>query len=103
MEQRESDAIRSSSGVVTVGNARAMATPMRFARLGLWLIPVYGVLLALSTLTHQPDYDTDFQSYAEYITTDRFLASHLGASIAGAALGLLGVVAALASSYAAPR
>jgi hypothetical protein len=52
MEQPEYDATRSSSGVV---NARATATAARFARLGLWLIPVYGVLLALSTLTHQPD------------------------------------------------
>jgi hypothetical protein len=69
---------------------------MQFARIGLWLIPVYGALLALGTVTHQPDYDTDFQGYAEYITTDRFLASHLGASIAGAALGVLGIVAALA-------
>ena len=53
-------------------------------------------MLALGTITHQPDYDTDFQGYAEYITTDRFLVSHLGASIAGAALGLLGIVAVLA-------
>ena len=68
----------------------------RFARAGLWLIPVYGVLLALGTLTSQPDYETDFRGYAEYITTDRFLASHLGASIGGAALGLLGVLALLA-------
>lgn len=67
-----------------------------FARLGLWLIPVYGALLALGTITHQPDYETDFQGYAEYITTDRFLVSHLVASIAGAALGLLGIVATLA-------
>ena len=67
----------------------------RFARAGLWLLPIYGVLLALSTLTQQPDYETDFRGYAEYITTDRFLVSHLGASIAGAAVGLLGVVAAL--------
>jgi hypothetical protein len=68
----------------------------RFARIGLWLIPVYGASLALGTITQQPDYDTDFQGYAEYITTDRFLVSHLGASIVGAALGLLGIVAALA-------
>src|SRR5918999_1088548 len=67
----------------------------RFARAGLWFLPIYGVLLALSTLTQQPDYETDFRGYAEYITTDRFLVSHLGASIAGAALGLLGVVAAV--------
>lgn len=68
----------------------------RYARTGLWLLPVYGALLALGTLTAQPDYETDFQDYAEYVTTDVFLVSHLGASIAGAALGLLGIVAALA-------
>ena len=69
---------------------------MRFARVGLWLIPVYGALLAIGTTTEQPDYDTNFEDYAEYVTTDWFLVSHLGASIAGAALGLLGIVAALA-------
>lgn len=90
------DPITRSSSAVTPGSERAAATTTRFARLGLWLIPIYGALLALSTLTHQPDYDTDFPGYAEYVTTDRFLVSHLGASIAGAALGLLGVVAALA-------
>lgn len=68
----------------------------RFARMGLWLIPIYGALLAVGTITHQPDYETDFEGYAEYITTDQFLVSHLGASIVGAALGLLGIVAALA-------
>jgi hypothetical protein len=75
--------------------ARRDAGVTPFARVGLWLLPVYGVLLALSTLSQQPDYRTDFRGYAEYITTDGFLASHLGASIGGAALGLLGVVAAL--------
>ena len=73
----------SSSSLASPGSARA-TTATRFARIGLWLIPLYGALLAASTLTHQPDYETDFQSYAEYITTDRFLVSHLGASIAGA-------------------
>jgi hypothetical protein len=68
----------------------------QFARIGLGLIPVYGALLTLGTITHQPDYRTDFQDYAEYITTDWFLVSHLVASIAGAALGVLGTVAVLA-------
>ena len=80
----------------TRASAGASTAATRFARIGLWLIPIYGVSLALSTLTQQPDYDTDFQGYAEYVTTDRFLLSHLGASIAGAALGVLGIVAALA-------
>jgi hypothetical protein len=90
------DPVTTSSSPVGPRSPRATTAAIRFARAGLWLIPVYGALLALSTLTHQPDYDTEFQSYAEYITTDRFLVSHLGASIAGAALGSLGVVAALA-------
>jgi hypothetical protein len=53
---------------------------------------VYGILLGLSTITHQPSVD-DFDAYARYTTTDVFLASHLGASIFGAALAILGVTA----------
>ena len=68
---------------------------LALARAGLWLLPVYGVLLTLSTLTHQPDPETDFAGYSRYVTTDLFLASHLGASILGAGLGLVGLVAAL--------
>ena len=64
----------------------------RAARIGLWLLPVYGILLGLSTLTHQPPIE-DFDAYARYVTTDVFLVSHLGASIFGAALAVLGVVA----------
>ena len=67
----------------------------RAARAGLWALPAYGVLLGLSNLTHQPPI-TDFDAYARYITTDVFLISHLGASIFGAALGVLGVVAVTA-------
>jgi hypothetical protein len=64
----------------------------RAAQAGLWLLPAYGVLLGLSTLTHQPPVD-DFDAYARYISTDVFLVSHLGASIFGAALAVLGAVA----------
>jgi len=67
----------------------------RAARIGLWLLPVYGILLGLSTLTHQPPIE-DFDAYARYVTTDVFLVSHLGASIFGAALAVLGVVAVTA-------
>jgi hypothetical protein len=65
----------------------------RWARRGVWLLPVYALLLALSTVTHQPDYTTDFAGYAEYVTTGQFLASHLVASILGAGLGVVGTVA----------
>ncbi|MFC5142560.1 hypothetical protein ACFPK1_30340 [Actinomycetospora rhizophila] len=63
------------------------------ARTGLWLLPLHALLLALGTLTHQPDPATRFDAYARYVTTAPFLAGHLGASIAGAALGALGAVA----------
>jgi hypothetical protein len=65
----------------------------RWARRGIWLLPVYALLLALSTLTHQPDYMTDFAAYASYVITDQFLLSHLVASILGAGLGVVGAVA----------
>ena len=58
--------------------AASNTSEARFARIGLWLIPLYGALLALGTITHQPDYDTDFQAYAEYITTDRFRRAFVG-------------------------
>ncbi|SNY68963.1 hypothetical protein [Paractinoplanes atraurantiacus] len=57
----------------------------------LWALPAYGVLLGLSTLTHQPPV-SDFGAYADYVTTDIFLTSHLGASVFGAALAILGAV-----------
>jgi hypothetical protein len=58
----------------------------------LWALPAYGVLLGVSTLTHQPPVD-DFDAYARYVTSDVFLLSHLGASVLGAALAIVGVVA----------
>lgn len=66
-----------------------------WARRALWLLPVHAGLLAVSTVTHQPDPTTDFDGYAEYVTSGIFLASHLVASILGAALGILGAGAAL--------
>lgn len=64
-----------------------------WARTAVWALPVWGVLLAVSTLTQQPDYRIEFADYAAYITTPTFLASHLVASMAGAAIGLVGMVA----------
>jgi hypothetical protein len=69
-------------------------TPHLYATAGLWLLPVYGLLLALSTVTHQPDIE-HFRDYAEYITTPVFLLSHLVASVGGSALAILGAMAAL--------
>lgn len=65
----------------------------RYARLGVWALPAYSLLLAVGTVRHQPDPRTDFAAYARFVTTGTFLASHLVASILGAALGIIGAVA----------
>jgi hypothetical protein len=68
-------------------------TVQSFARKGLWLLPIWAILLFLSTLTHQPSPQTAFADFSAYITTRQFLISHLVGSIAGAALGSIGAVA----------
>jgi len=77
----------------------------RAARLGLWGLPVWAALLFVSTLTHQPNWRTDLAGWSRYVTTPQFLASHLVASILGAAIGALGLVAlgAVLASRGHPR
>lgn len=64
-----------------------------YARRGLWALPVWAVLLFYATITHQPDYRTDFPGWSGYVTTTAFLVSHLVGSILGAGIGILGFVA----------
>lgn len=64
-----------------------------YARIGLWALPVWAGLLLIGTWNRQPDPDTNFPEYAEFVTTTWFLISHLVASILGAAIGLIGMVA----------
>ena len=64
-----------------------------FARVALWALPVWAAMLFAGTLTHQPDAQTAFPDFAKYVTTTEFLWSHLVNSIAGAAIGSIGVVA----------
>lgn len=87
-----------TTAAVTTGTTTVSATRTpghRAARAGLWALPAYGLLLGLSTVTHQPPV-SDFDAYARYVTTDVFLLSHLGASIFGAGLAILGAVAVTA-------
>jgi hypothetical protein len=65
----------------------------RTTRWGLWALPVWAVLLFVGTIDHQPDTNTDFGGFARYVTTPEFLASHIVASIIGAAIGVLGLLA----------
>jgi hypothetical protein len=65
----------------------------RAARLGLWALPVWAALLSLSTITEQPSWQTQPAAWSRFVTTPEFLASHLIASILGAAIGALGMIA----------
>jgi hypothetical protein len=56
------------------------------------MLPVWAALLFIGTLTEQPDPQTAFADFATYVTTRQFLWSHLIGSIAGAALGSIGVI-----------
>jgi hypothetical protein len=69
-----------------------METLERWARRLTWLLPVWGAVTIPATLTQQPDADTDFAAYADYVTTTRFLVGHLVGSIGGTVLGILGIV-----------
>lgn len=62
----------------------------RYARVGLWALPIYGLANLIGTLSSQPDYKKDFPGYARYISTSPFLASHLFLSILGTGIGILG-------------
>jgi hypothetical protein len=74
---------------------RHSGTAVRLAALGVWLLPLHALLLAISTLTHEPDHAEDFEAWSRYVTTDVFVVSHVGASIVGAGLGLVGTVCAM--------
>jgi hypothetical protein len=65
----------------------------RIVRLGLWALPAWAVLLFFGTFTHQPPPQTQLAAWSRYVTTPEFLASHLIASILGAAIGIIGLVA----------
>lgn len=79
------------------------SAPWRWAAAALWLLPVHALLLALSTLTHEPDHVEDFQAWSEYVTTDQFLVSHVVASVFGVAIGLVGLLGALVLLWQGPR
>ena len=87
--------VRRSVVTMTTPSAAAPGAQWRVASAGVWLLPVHALLLALTTLTHEPDHSTRFGDWSRFVTTDMFVVSHLLGSILGAGLGLVGLVAAL--------
>ena len=64
-----------------------------FVRAAIWALPLWTAMIFFGTLTHQPDPQTEFANFAAYVTTSQFLFSHLVNSIAGAAIGSIGMIA----------
>jgi hypothetical protein len=62
-------------------------------RIGVWALPVYGLLTFWGTFTHEPDRQNEVEAYARFLSTDIYLAHHLLGSILGTILGIFGVIA----------
>src|SRR6184192_2170827 len=65
----------------------------RYARWGLWAVPIFAATLFAGTITHQPPPQTDLAGWSAYVTTNEFLFSHIVFSIGGAVFGAIGSVA----------
>src|SRR5438093_1493973 len=68
------------------------ADTLRYARIGIWAVPVYAATLFAGTITHQPPPQTELADWSRYVTTNEFLFSHIVFSILGAAFGAIGAV-----------
>ena len=65
---------------------------LRYARTGLWALPIFAATLFAGTITHQPPPQTDLADWSRYVTTNEFLASHIAFSIVGSVFGAIGSV-----------
>lgn len=60
----------------------------RWTAIGLLGLPLYGALTVLSSLDPQPDPATRYDDWARFVTTDRYVLSH----VLGSALGLIAAI-----------
>ena len=63
---------------------------LRYARIGVWALPIFAATLFAGTITHQPPPQTDLAGWSRYVTTDEFLFSHIAFSIGGSVFGAIG-------------
>jgi hypothetical protein len=74
-------------------------------RVGLFALPVYGLLIAYSTLKPQPDQVTDPEGWARFVSSTSYLVGHVLGNVLGTALVIFGTFAlgALLVTSRAPR
>jgi hypothetical protein len=74
-------------------------------RVGLFALPVYGLLIAYSTLKPQPDQVADPEGWARFVSSTSYLVGHVLGNVLGTALVIFGTFAlgALLATSRAPR
>ena len=65
----------------------------RWIGIGLLGLPLYGALTFWSALNPQPDYNTQLEAWARYVTTNNYVLGHLFGSIFGLIFAIFGVFA----------
>jgi hypothetical protein len=69
------------------------ANTTRWIGIGLLSLALYGALTFFSALNPQPDYNTRYEAWARYVTTNHYVLEHLFLSIFGIIFAILGVFA----------
>jgi hypothetical protein len=74
-------------------------------RVGLFALPVYGLLIAYSTLKPQPDQVADPEGWARFVSSTSYLVGHVLGNVLGTVLVVFGTFAlgALLATSRAPR
>ena len=62
-------------------------------RVGLFALPLYGVLTFWSSLDPQPDPNTDYEAWARFVTADHYVLTHVLGGILGLVLSIFGTFA----------
>ena len=71
----------------------AAANTTRWIGIGLLGLSLYGALTFWSALHPQPDYNTQLEAWARYVTTSGYVLKHLFGSILGQIFAIFGVFA----------
>src|SRR5215217_7549140 len=69
------------------------ANTANWIRIGLWALPLYGLLTFWSSLDPQPDPNTHYEAWSRYVTTTHYVLTHLFGSILGLILAIFGTFA----------
>ncbi len=79
--------------MISPSSSSSPNTTTNWTRVGLFALPISGVLTAWATLTPQPNPSTDFEAWSGFVTTTYYLVSHLLGTMLGIILLIFGVFA----------